>query len=114
MRVLPSTESLASTAARHPWRTLAAWLVIILVAGYFASGIGDVTSDENSGNSESSRADRLIGQEIRATGPAFEFVVVEASANVEPAALEAEVRALAQQLFQLPATGQVQSHVNGR
>ena len=49
MRLFPSTQSLASTAARHPWRTLAVWLVIILGAGYFASGIGDVTDDENSG-----------------------------------------------------------------
>ena len=73
MRILPSTESLASAAARHPWRTLVVWLVIILAAGYFASGIGDVTSDENRGNSESSRADLLIGREIRGTGPALEF-----------------------------------------
>ena len=114
MRLLPSTESLASTAARHPWRTLAVWLVIIVGAGFFASGIGDVTDDENRGNSESSRAERLIGQEIRTTDPVPEFVVVEAPANADLAALDAEVRALAQQLSQLPATGEVQSHVDGR
>ncbi len=110
----PSTASLASSAARHPWRTLALWLVLILVAGYFASGLGDVTDDVNRSSSKSSRADLLIEQEIRSMGPALEFVVVEAPADADPAALDAEVDALARRLRPLPAASQVQSHVDGR
>ncbi|MCZ6545313.1 MAG: MMPL family transporter, partial [Chloroflexi bacterium] len=110
---LPSTQSLASASARHPWRTVGLWLVLIVLAGYAGSGLGDVTSDENRGNSESDRANELISRLQVSTGPATEFVVVE-SASPGELPLDQAVLALSRDLLALPETTRVSSFVNGR
>ena len=67
-----STETLARAAARHPWRTIAAWLVAIVLAfGAVAAFLGDglVTDAHLTNNPESERAYELIGAHF----PADEF-----------------------------------------
>lgn len=42
-----SLERLASVSARHPWRVIAAWLLILVIGGgYAAFGLNDVLSNE--------------------------------------------------------------------
>jgi len=44
---LLSTGGLARASARHPWRVIVMWIVILFAGGYFASTIGDVTTTES-------------------------------------------------------------------
>ena len=110
---IPSTQALAAASARHPWRTLGLWFVLIVLAGYAAGGLGDVTSDENRGNSESDRANELISRLRVSTGPATEFVVVESPSPGE-LPLDQAVLALSRELLALPETTRVSSFINGR
>jgi putative drug exporter of the RND superfamily len=67
-----NTESLARAAARHPWRTIAAWLATIVVAFVaVAALLGDGLSTEAhlTNDPESERAYDLIGAHF----PASEF-----------------------------------------
>ena len=42
-----STEGLASVSARHPWRTIIIWMVILALAGVYAlSGLSDVVNND--------------------------------------------------------------------
>ena len=110
-----STESLARTAARHPSRTVAVWIVLILAAGYFAGGLGDVTSDENTTNTEFTQAEDLIAERFRtSTGPVQEFVIVEAESADAASEIDGAVAALASDLRALEETGHVQTHLDGR
>ncbi|MDR9449773.1 MAG: MMPL family transporter, partial [Acidimicrobiia bacterium] len=70
----------AGAAALHPWRFITIWLIILVVAGFFATGIGDVLTDQGdlAVATESSQADDLIADHFdQKAHPAREFVVVE-------------------------------------
>jgi uncharacterized membrane protein YdfJ with MMPL/SSD domain len=41
-----STAGLARMTSRHPWRTIGAWILILVIAGWQASYIGDRTTSE--------------------------------------------------------------------
>lgn len=42
-----SVEGLAATSARHPWRVVIAWLIILIIGGgYAAFGLNDVLNNE--------------------------------------------------------------------
>ncbi len=55
---------LARAAAAHPWRFITVWLMVLIVAGYFAMGIGEVLTDQGdlAVATESSQADDLIAE----------------------------------------------------
>jgi uncharacterized membrane protein YdfJ with MMPL/SSD domain len=95
-----STEGLARACASRPKRTLAAWLVAVLVSfvvialllGNALTSDGDVTS-----NPDSKRAAALIGQSFPPEPSPSEIVVVRSERyTVDDPAFQARVRALAE------------------
>jgi len=92
-----STESLARSGGRHPWRTLVVWVVALLAAGALSSlFLGDaLTTDTDFTNEpEAKRAAGLLEERLRGTGEDMEFVVVTA----EQAVTEPEYRAYVEDL----------------
>jgi uncharacterized membrane protein YdfJ with MMPL/SSD domain len=92
-----STESLARSGGRHPWRTLAVWVVALLVAGVLSSlFLGDaLTTDTDFTNDpEAKQAAGLLEERLRGTDEDMEFVVVTA----ERAVTQPEYRAYVEDL----------------
>jgi putative drug exporter of the RND superfamily len=92
-----STESLARSGGRHPWRTLVIWVVALLAAGALSSlFLGDaLTTDTDFTNEpEAKRAAGLLEERLRGTGDGMEFVVVTA----ERAVTEPDYRAYVEDL----------------
>jgi RND superfamily putative drug exporter len=78
MKVNP--ESLAGVSSRHPWRTLAAWLVLLVAMGMVSATLlsGVLTDDvEFTNNPDSIRAQDVIDAKFSAGVPKdIEFLVV--------------------------------------
>ena len=80
-----STESLARSAGRHPWRTLVVWVVALITAGVLSSQfLGDaLTTDTDFTNEpEAKRAATLLEERLRGPNEGTEFVVVTAASTV--------------------------------
>jgi putative drug exporter of the RND superfamily len=80
-----STESLARSAGRHPWRTLVVWVVALLAAGVLSSQLlGDaLTTDTDFTNEpEAKRAASLLEERLRGPSEGTEFVLVTAESTV--------------------------------
>ncbi len=62
-----STARLARISARRPWFVLVTWLILLVLAGVAATGLGDAfTTEGNFTNKpESVRADELLSQRLR-------------------------------------------------
>jgi RND superfamily putative drug exporter len=73
---LPFTGRLARASARHPWRVLGLWVVLVAVA-YFAAGTMNLTAASGSAGTEATKASDLIDQRLRHDTPPEEFIVVE-------------------------------------
>jgi uncharacterized membrane protein YdfJ with MMPL/SSD domain len=92
-----STESLARSGGRHPWRTLVVWVVALLAAVVLSSLFlgGALTTDTDFTNDpEAKRAAGLLEERLRGTGEDIEFVVVTA----ERAVTKPEYRAYVEDL----------------
>src|SRR5687767_17588 len=109
-----STESLARACANHPKRTLAGWLVAVLVSfvvivlllGDALTSEGDVTS-----NPESKRAESLIHESFPPEPTASEIVVVRSERyTVDDPAFEAKVLALRERGAALGVVADAQSY----
>src|SRR3954452_24667139 len=63
---MPVTERLARSCSRHPWRTVGAWLVTVLLAvAALALVLGELTTEGHpTNNPESQRADAMIGRAL--------------------------------------------------
>jgi RND superfamily putative drug exporter len=74
------TGKLARASARHPWRTITVWLVVIAVAFMLAGSLDGVLTEEGelSVSTESGTADELIAAHFPSDEPPQEFVVIEA------------------------------------
>jgi RND superfamily putative drug exporter len=75
---IPSTSDLARSSARHPWRILGVWLVVLVLAGISASGLGNAltTSTNFTGKPESQAGADLLKARLRGPQPATETVIV--------------------------------------
>ena len=73
-----STSGLAVLSARHPWRVLGIWLVIILLALVAASGLSDSlsTTSEFTGQPESAVGEQLLTDRLPAGNPISETIVI--------------------------------------
>ena len=83
MRMSPA--SLARTASRHPWYTVAIWVAALVAASVLsATVLGDaLTTDTDFTNDpESKRAATLLDQRLRGSNEGTEFVVVSGSLSV--------------------------------
>src|SRR5215217_1854727 len=62
-----STAGLARVSARHPWFVVIFWIILLVLSGVAAGGLGDtfVTDVNFTNRPESVRADDLIKQRMR-------------------------------------------------
>src|SRR5690606_16105733 len=83
---LPLTGRVARAAARHPWRVLGLW-VVLLVAAFAAAGTMNLAVGAATAGTESTRASDLIDARLREETPPEEFIVVESAGETadEPA-----------------------------
>ncbi len=94
MRSLLSTAGLARASARHPWRTLGLWLVVLVVAGVLAAGMGGALQSEADFTTtpDSKRAAELLEARLHGEAPLSETIVVQsAAATVDDPAVKAVV-----------------------
>jgi uncharacterized membrane protein YdfJ with MMPL/SSD domain len=92
-----STESLARSASRHPWRTLVVWVIALFTAGVLASQFlgGALTTDTDFTNEpEAKQAANLLEVRLRGPNEGTEFVVVTAASAVTDPAYRAYVSEL--------------------
>jgi RND superfamily putative drug exporter len=62
-----STQSLARVSARRPWRTIGIWLILLVLAGFAATGLSGALSTQSTltNNPESVQADNLLKDRLR-------------------------------------------------
>ena len=72
------TGTISSASARHPWRALGLWVVLVAVA-YFAAGMMNLTAQPDTAGTEATRASDLIDERLRQQTPPEEFIVVESA-----------------------------------
>jgi RND superfamily putative drug exporter len=100
-------------AARHPWRVLGLWVVLIAVA-YFAAGMMNLTANPGTAGTESKTASDLIDQRLRHDTPPEEFIVVEsATATAQDPAYAAFVDSLVGDLQGIKEVSGVKSYRDG-
>lgn len=83
MNLKLSTESLARTAGGRPWRTIGAWLVLLIAAfALMSTLLGDAisTEDRMTNNPEFVRADTLLDERLGKSDDSSELVVVRSTA----------------------------------
>jgi RND superfamily putative drug exporter len=103
-----STAGLARASARHPWRVVAAWILVLVLAGVAASGLGDALTYQGTftNRPESVRADDLLKHRLRGgqDRPVTETVIVRSdTATVADPAFRQVVAQTAAALRALPA-----------
>ena len=107
------TGRISQVSARHPWRVLGLWVVLIAVA-YLAAGTMNLTPDPGTAGTESTRAEQLIDERLRQDTPPEEFIVVESPATTaDQAAFAAFVDALVNKLRGLEEVKGVTSYRDG-
>ena len=77
-------ESLARISSRHPWRTIGAWIVVIVGAGLLsATLLGDVLNDDFAftNEPESARAQEIIDAKFADSTRDTEFLVVSSATH---------------------------------
>jgi RND superfamily putative drug exporter len=107
----------AAAAAAHPWRSVIAWIVLLAVAGFVATGIGDALTDQNdlAVETEASRAEDLIAShfpiepdEVR------EFVIAESTEfTVDHPVFETHVESLVADLRDAATVTAAGSYLDG-
>jgi RND superfamily putative drug exporter len=110
-----STESLALACARHPWRTIGAWVVLVVVSFVvIATFFGDLTTEgEVTSATDSKRVDELRFERFRPTVEDFrqqtsEVVVIALEqGTLDDPAVQERVQALAEEIREAGATNVV-------
>jgi RND superfamily putative drug exporter len=97
-----STQSLARSSSRHPWRTIGIWGLAVLVAGGLISALlGDATTNSANftNNPEAKRARGLVEDRLRGPDRDTEiFIVTSTTATVDDAPFRAYVERLQQRI----------------
>jgi RND superfamily putative drug exporter len=110
---LPFTGRAARAAARHPWRVLGLWVVLLALA-YLAAGAMNLSANPGGAATEATRASDLIEQRLRQETPPEEFIVVESkTATAGQPAYAAFVDALVARLRGLEQVRSVVSYREG-
>ena len=116
MRSTGFTGRLARGAARHPWATMATWVVALAAAVVLASGMGSVLTEEGELTvvTESEQAGNLLADHFPADDPLEEFVVVESpSGSVDDPQVAATVDGLVTELRGLDSVASAVSYRDG-
>src|SRR3990172_12532233 len=107
------TGWITRAAARHPWRTLGLWVVLV-VAAFGASGTMNVSSEPATAGTEATRAKDLIEERLRQETPPEEFLIVESqTATADQAAFSHFVDSLVSDLRALEEVDSVVSYRDG-
>ncbi len=107
------TGQITRAAARHPWRTLGLWLVL-LVAAFGASSTMDLASVTATVGTEATKAMDLIDDRLREETPPEEFLIVESqTATADEAAFSGFVDSLVSDLRALDEVESVTSYRDG-
>ena len=107
------TGWITRAAARHPWRTLGLW-VLLVVAAFGASGTMNVSANTETAGTEATTASDLIKERLREHTPPEEFIVVEsASTTSDDAAFSGFVDSLVGDLRALDEVDSVASYRDG-
>ena len=97
-----STQSLARSSSRHPWRTIGLWALAIVVAGAMIGSLKDKALTQEVGltnNPEAKQAADLIEDRLRGPERDTEIVIVSSeSATVDDPAFRAYVTRLSDAL----------------
>jgi putative drug exporter of the RND superfamily len=114
-----STDSLANACARHPWRTVGLWILVVVVSfGIVGALLGDslTTEGEVTSPTDSKRADELVFEHFPASPDAAERATSEVIVvSFEDGEVDAgRVEALAAELRQLGAANVVTSADEGQ
>jgi putative drug exporter of the RND superfamily len=74
---------LAHRSARHPWRTLGAWFILLVIGLMLASGLGDTLTTEMgfTNSPESERGHDLIEERLRPHEAQREFIIVNSETH---------------------------------
>jgi RND superfamily putative drug exporter len=88
-----STGRIARASARHPWKTLGFWLILLVLGGFLASGIGDVLNNDEdfTNNPDSKIADHLIDDRMPKENDSETVVVRSTTLTVDDAAFKQAV-----------------------
>ncbi|MGH3038810.1 MAG: MMPL family transporter [Gaiellaceae bacterium] len=114
-----STESLARACALHPWRTMAAWIALVVLSiGVVAALLGDTltTEGEVTSQTDSKRAEELVLEHFPPSAESLEQETTEAVVvSFQSGTVDRErIQALAEELRQLGATNVVTSADEGQ
>src|SRR5262245_24241886 len=113
-----STQTLAMKSARHPWRTIGVWVVLVVVAAVAIGGLlgGALTTEGNpTNNSQSERAeDALFAAFPPAAGATVTDIVVVRSPRyrVEAPQFRTLVRRVAAQVRRAGGVDSVRSYLD--
>lgn len=100
-----STAGLACLSARRPWRTFGLWLLVLVLAGLFASTLNNALTTEGGqlNHPDSQRGADLLEQRLRGPQPISETIVIRSeTATVDTPAFEAKVSGLVTALKATP------------
>jgi RND superfamily putative drug exporter len=104
------TGQITRAAARHPWRTLGLW-VVLLVAAFGASNTMDLASNTATAGTEATKAMDLIDERLREETPPEEFLIVESqTVTADDAAFSGFVDSLVGDLRALDEVDSVTSY----
>ncbi len=107
------TGRISSAAARHPWRTLGFWMVL-LVAAFLVSGTMNLTSNPETRGTEATKAAALIDERLRQQTPPEEFLVIESEAATADEGEYSEfVNSLVSELRLIEEVASVASYLEG-
>jgi RND superfamily putative drug exporter len=102
MRSYFSTGGLARLSARHPWRIMGVWGVLLVLAVVAAMGLGDVLTTESNilSHPDSVKGADLLEERLRGEEPVTETVILRSeTATVDDPAFQAVVEQTATELL---------------
>ncbi len=107
------TGRITRAAALHPWRTIGAWVVLVVVA-FGAAGAMSSSSDTATAGTEATTAKDLIKERLRGQTQPEEFIIVESeTTTIDEAAFARSVDSLIGDLRALPEVDSVASYRDG-
>ena len=117
MKSFFSTEGLARRSARHPWRVIAAWVTILVLAGIAGNFMNTTTEATFTNQPESVKGTNLIDERLDTQEEFSETVIVRSSTlTVDDPAFRERVEQIAGDLTAMPevVTGRVHLLSGGR
>lgn len=89
------TRTIAMASARHPWRTLTSWVLVLLTVGFLAiAGGGTFSEDFAAKDSQSDRARQLVAESFPEAAKGEVLVVLETGEGATLLDQQADVKAV--------------------